>query len=60
MSKGSDRRTSLRLSPDLHARIAAECARRPGNVSINTWIIESIIERLDAIERDRLESSSGE
>lgn len=40
-------RFTLRLSPDLFAVIDAECARRVGKVSRNTWIAEAIQEKLD-------------
>lgn len=45
----SEVRTSLRLSPEIHDLIVAECAKRPGRVSVNTWILEAINERLRAV-----------
>lgn len=48
-STAGDRRTSLRLAPAIHDEIIAECAKRPGKVSVNTWILEAIMERLQRV-----------
>lgn len=39
-------RINLRLSPEVLQAIDAECARRAGSVSRNTWIAEAVTERL--------------
>lgn len=39
-------RINLRLSPEVLEAIDAECSRRAGNVSRNTWIAEAVTERL--------------
>ena len=39
-------RINLRLSSEVLEAIDAECSRRAGNVSRNTWIIEAVTERL--------------
>lgn len=39
-------RFTLRLAPELLKAIDAECSRRAGNVSRNTWITEAVTERL--------------
>jgi predicted HicB family RNase H-like nuclease len=44
----NERRTSLRLPIEIHSQIVRECEKRPGNVSVNTWILEAITERLEA------------
>lgn len=46
-------RINLRLSPEVLEAIDAECSRRAGSVSRNTWITEAVAERLA-----RLSSSS--
>lgn len=46
-------RINLRLPPEVLKAIDAECSRRAGNVSRNTWITEAVTERLA-----RLASSS--
>lgn len=46
-------RINLRLAPEVLEAIDAECSRRAGNVSRNTWITEAVTERLA-----RLASSS--
>lgn len=37
---------TLRLDPDVGARIDRARIRRPGNISRNTWITEAILEKL--------------
>ena len=39
-------RINLRLSPEVLEAIDAECSRRAGSVSRNTWITEAVTERL--------------
>ena len=39
-------RINLRLAAETFADIDAVCARRPGNVSRNTWIAEAVQEKL--------------
>jgi hypothetical protein len=39
-------RINLRISPEILKSIDAECSRRAGNVSRNTWITEAVMERL--------------
>lgn len=39
-------RINLRLSPEVLEAIDAECSRRVGNVSRNTWITDAVTERL--------------
>lgn len=39
-------RLNLRLLPEVLEAIDAECSRRAGNVSRNTWITEAIQEKL--------------
>jgi metal-responsive CopG/Arc/MetJ family transcriptional regulator len=39
-------RFTLRLPAEMVKAIDAECSRRPGNVSRNTWITEAVQERL--------------
>ncbi len=46
-------RINLRLTPEVLKAIDAECSRRAGSVSRNTWITEAVTERLG-----RLASSS--
>ena len=46
-------RINLRLPPEVLKAMDAECSRRAGNVSRNTWITEAVTERLA-----RLASSS--
>ncbi|UNY41822.1 hypothetical protein CPT_Menos_048 [Burkholderia phage Menos] len=36
----------MRLPDDMLAAIDAECSRRVGNVSRNTWILEAVQEKL--------------
>lgn len=43
--------TSLRVDEETMRAIEASCARRPGSVSTNTWIVEAIMEKLGR-ERD--------
>lgn len=40
-------RFTLRLPPDMVKAIEAECARRAGKVSRNTWIAEAVQEKLE-------------
>ena len=39
-------RTTLRISRDVVEAIDAECARRAGSISRNTWIIEAVMDKL--------------
>lgn len=39
-------RINLRLAPEVLEAIDAECSRRAGNVSRNTWITEAVTEKL--------------
>jgi hypothetical protein len=39
-------RTTLRIPRDVVQAIDAECSRRAGSVSRNTWIIEAVMEKL--------------
>ncbi|MGA3705787.1 ribbon-helix-helix domain-containing protein [Ralstonia nicotianae] len=39
-------RITVRLPDDMLAEIDAECSRRIGNVSRNTWILEAVQEKL--------------
>ncbi|WP_261505410.1 hypothetical protein [Burkholderia multivorans] len=39
-------RINLRLAPEVLKAIDAECLRRAGNVSRNTWITEAVTEKL--------------
>ena len=39
-------RTTLRIPRDVVEAIDAECSRRAGSVSRNTWIIEAVMEKL--------------
>jgi predicted HicB family RNase H-like nuclease len=50
-------RINLRLSPEMFESIDSLRAKRPGNVSRNTWIAEAIEERL-AREAVNMESES--
>ena len=52
----SKKHTSLRVDEETMRDIEASCAKRPGNVSANTWIIEAIAERLD---RERRSTEAG-
>jgi len=49
----SRERASLRLPPDVLEAIDAECSRRAGNISRNTWIAEAVAERLERLKKDR-------
>ena len=49
-------RQSVRLEPDLWQAIDESCAKRPGNVSRNTWIAEAIQSKL-AQERANMENT---
>lgn len=48
MTKSFDDRTrqSLRLNPRIWDAIDVVRARRPGNISRNTWITEAILEKV--------------
>jgi metal-responsive CopG/Arc/MetJ family transcriptional regulator len=39
-------RITVRLPDDMLAEVDAECSRRVGNVSRNTWILEAVQEKL--------------
>lgn len=39
-------RQNLRLDPDLWSAIDTDRAKRPGNISRNTWITEAILDKL--------------
>jgi hypothetical protein len=52
-------RVDLRLADDTFAAIDAACAARPGKVSRNTWIAESVEEK-PARERNALAPQNGE
>jgi predicted HicB family RNase H-like nuclease len=39
-------RATLRIPRDVVEAIDAECSRRVGSVSRNTWIIEAVMEKL--------------
>lgn len=43
-------RINLRLSSEALAAIDAECLRRVGNVSRNTWITEAVTEKLARLD----------
>jgi predicted HicB family RNase H-like nuclease len=52
-------RINLRLSPEVLEAIDAECSRRAGNVSRNTWITEAVAERLERLESLRPQGTGG-
>jgi len=43
-------RFNLRLAPEVLKAIDAECSRRAGSVSRNTWIAEAVTERLARLD----------
>lgn len=43
----ADAKFTWRYAPDLQDRIKASLAARPGKVSLNTWLIEAAIEKLE-------------
>ncbi|RAR66846.1 ribbon-helix-helix CopG family protein [Paraburkholderia unamae] len=45
-SRAATERITVRLPDDMLAEIDAECSRRVGNVSRNTWILEAVQEKL--------------
>ncbi|MBU9246575.1 ribbon-helix-helix domain-containing protein [Burkholderia multivorans] len=45
-SRVTTERITVRLPDDMLAAIDAECSRRIGNVSRNTWILEAVQEKL--------------
>ncbi|NKA81536.1 CopG family [Ralstonia solanacearum] len=45
-SRAQTERITVRLPDDMVAAIDAECSRRIGNVSRNTWILEAVQEKL--------------
>lgn len=45
-SRAQTERITVRLPNDMLAAIDAQCARRIGNVSRNTWILEAVQEKL--------------
>ena len=53
-------RINLRLSPEVLEAIDAECSRRAGSVSRNTWITEAVTERLERLAlSSRSQSAEG-
>lgn len=42
-----DAKFTWRYAPDLKSRIEAAIAARPGKISLNTWLIEAALEKLD-------------
>jgi len=48
-SRAQPERVTVRLPDDMIAAIDAECSRRIGNVSRNTWILEAVQEKLTRI-----------
>jgi len=53
-------RFNLRLAPDVLEAIDAECSRRAGNVSRNTWIAEAVTERLARLDSSSRQQGAGE
>ncbi|WP_228939279.1 ribbon-helix-helix domain-containing protein [Paraburkholderia saeva] len=45
-SRAQMERVTVRLPDDMLAAVDAECSRRIGNVSRNTWILEAVQEKL--------------
>jgi predicted HicB family RNase H-like nuclease len=43
-------RFNLRLTPEVLEAIDAECSRRAGSVSRNTWIAEAVTEKLSRLD----------
>ena len=52
-------RINLRLSPEVLEAIDAECSRRAGSVSRNTWITEAVTERLARLASSSRSQSAG-
>ncbi|MGH8031197.1 MAG: hypothetical protein ACREO8_02245 [Luteimonas sp.] len=52
-------RINLRLSPEVLEAIDAECSRRAGCVSRNTWITEAVTERLARLGSSSRPQSAG-
>ena len=52
-------RINLRLSPEALEAIDAECSRRAGSVSRNTWITEAVTERLARLASSSRPQSAG-
>ena len=50
---------NLRLSPEVLEAIDAECSRRAGSVSRNTWITEAVTERLARLASSSRSQSAG-
>ncbi|HHT8972209.1 TPA: ribbon-helix-helix domain-containing protein [Burkholderia cenocepacia] len=44
--RAATERITVRLPDEMLAKIDAECSRRVGNVSRNTWILEAVQEKL--------------
>ena len=53
-------RFSLRLASEVLEAIDAECSRRAGNVSRNTWIAEAVTERLARLDSSSRQQGAGE
>ncbi|MGU7843605.1 ribbon-helix-helix domain-containing protein [Burkholderia sp. AW33-5] len=45
-SRAQTERITVRVPDDMLTAIDAECSRRVGNVSRNTWILEAVQEKL--------------
>jgi hypothetical protein len=56
----TDTRQSLRLPANLCARLDMARAKRAGNVSRNTWIIEAVVEKLSREDLDDAQSRPGD
>lgn len=52
-------RINLRISPEMMEAIDAECSRRAGSVSRNTWITEAVMERLVRLASSSRSQSAG-
>jgi hypothetical protein len=53
-------RINLRLTPEVLGAIDAECSRRAGNVSRNTWITEAVMQRLAGLASSSRPQGVGE
>ena len=56
--KGDDWRGSLRLPREAYEAIVQSCSKRVGVVSVNTWILEAVTEKLET-EAEASKKASG-
>jgi hypothetical protein len=57
LTEADDWRGNLRLPKEVHAAIVARTKKRAGSISVNTWILEAIVERLQNEESQGIKAS---